>query len=62
MELFLPGFHESLLKAYQADGEEAKKVIAVGESKPDSALDSSTLAAWTMLINELMNLDEVLNK
>jgi len=24
--------------------------------------DVSTLAAWTMLVNELMNLDEVLNK
>ena len=27
-----------------------------------SALDPATLAAWTMLINELMNLDEFLNK
>ena len=41
---------------------DAKQLIAVGESKPDPALDVSTLAAWTMLANELMNLDEVLNK
>ena len=36
--------------------------MAVGESKADPALDPPTLAAWTMLANELMNLDEVLNK
>ena len=42
--------------------DDAKKLIAVGESKADPALDAATLAAWTMLANELMNLDEVLNK
>ena len=47
---------------YQAHADEAKKLIAVGESKADPALDPATLAAWTMLANELMNLDEVLNK
>ena len=35
---------------------------AKGEAKSDAALDPPTLAAWTMLTNELMNLDEVLNK
>ena len=39
-----------------------RKLIAVGESKADPTLDPPTLAAWTMLANELMNLDEVLNK
>jgi hypothetical protein len=47
---------------YQANPEDARKLIAVGESRPDAALDAPTLAAWTMLCNELMNLDEVLNK
>jgi hypothetical protein len=37
-------------------------LIAFGESKPDAKLDASELAAWTMLANQLMNLDEVLNK
>ena len=27
-----------------------------------ASLNASELAAWTMLVNELMNLDEVLNK
>lgn len=47
---------------YQHDPEDAKKLISVGESKADPSLDPQTLAAWTMLVNELMNLDEVLNK
>ncbi len=51
-----------LLANYKAKPEEAKKLIAVGDSKPNATLDPSSLAAWTMLVNELMNLDEVLNK
>ena len=39
-----------------------RSCIAVGESKPTRRSIPSTLAAWTMLANELMNLDEVLNK
>jgi hypothetical protein len=52
----------ALSKHYQADAEDAKKLIAVGETKADASLDPPTLAAWTMLCNELMNLDEVLDK
>jgi hypothetical protein len=51
-----------LLSYYKAEPLEAKKLITVGESKADSTLDPSTLAAWTMLTNALLNLDEVLNK
>jgi hypothetical protein len=51
-----------LLAFYKAHPEDAGKLLAVGESKADPALDAPTLAAWTMLANELMNLDEVLNK
>ena len=36
--------------------------MTVGESPVDPKLDPPTLAAWTMLTNEMMNLDEVLNK
>ena len=51
-----------LLPYYREHPKDAAEVIAVGESKADPALDVPTLAAWTMLANELMNLDEVLNK
>ena len=52
----------ALLKHYQADPAGAKNLLAVGQSPVDPKLDPATLAAWTMLTNELMNLDEVLNK
>jgi hypothetical protein len=51
-----------LQKYYHANPKDAAKLINVGESRPDVTLDAPTLAAWTMLANELMNLDEVLNK
>jgi mono/diheme cytochrome c family protein len=47
---------------YQSHPDEGAKLLAVGESKPDRTIDPATLAAWTMLTNELMNLDEFLNK
>jgi hypothetical protein len=46
---------------YGAHPEEAKQLIAIGDSKPRHP-DQAQLAAWTMLTNELMNLDEVLCK
>lgn len=50
------------LHHYQAKPEEAKKLITVGESKPDPKLDAIPFAAWTMVCNQLMNLDEVVSK
>jgi energy-converting hydrogenase A subunit M len=47
---------------YAIHPDEAAKLVAVGESKADSTVNVAVLAAWTMLTNELMNLDEVLNK
>ena len=47
---------------YAAHAEDAQQLLTVGESKPDPALDPAALAAWTMLTNELLNLDEVLTK
>ncbi len=53
---------DGLQKYYEAHPADAAKLIAEGDSKADPALKVPTLAAWTMLANELMNLDEVLNK
>jgi hypothetical protein len=52
----------ALLKHYQANPAGAKDLLTVGQSPVDPKLDRPTLAAWTMLTNEMMNLDEVLNK
>lgn len=54
--------YEDLLKHYLSHAEDAKLLIAVGESKPNAALNPAQLAAWTMVCNQVMNLDEVLNK
>ena len=47
---------------YGRNVEAAKKLIAVGESKPDAALNPSDLAAWTVVANLVLNLDEVITK
>jgi hypothetical protein len=41
---------------------DAEKLLATGERRPDPALEPASFAALTVLTNELMNLDEVLNK
>ena len=50
-----------LAEWYKAHPDDARQVVAVGESKP-RASDPAVLAAWTMLTNQLMNLDEFLCK
>ena len=61
-QTIVQGSLAELLGFYQGHASDAKEVIQVGESKADPAIDPALLAAWTMLTNELMNLDEVLNK
>jgi hypothetical protein len=51
-----------LLAHYRSKPEDASALIGVGATKADSFLDAAQLAAWTMLCNQIMNLDEVLNK
>jgi Protein of unknown function (DUF1553)/Protein of unknown function (DUF1549)/Concanavalin A-like lectin/glucanases superfamily/Planctomycete cytochrome C len=51
-----------LLASYKSAPDDAHKLLEVGESKVDESLAPPTLAAYTMVANELMNLDEVLNK
>ena len=47
---------------YQLQPEAAKEMLSMGESKPSDKLPAAHLAALTMVANQLMNLDEVLNK
>lgn len=51
-----------LKKQFAAKPDDARKLISFGESKADPSLVATELAAWTMLANEVLNLDEVLNK
>ncbi len=52
----------ALRQYYAEHAEDARQLIAVGESPADPSLDASLLASWTMLTNQLMNLDEVVTK
>ncbi len=47
---------------YSADPAAATALVTLGESKPDPALPPVELAAWTMIANQLLNLDESLTK
>lgn len=47
---------------YRQSPRDTADLLAVGESKPDAKVDPASLAAYTMVANELMNLDETLNK
>jgi mono/diheme cytochrome c family protein len=58
----LVSVYKDHLDAYTKDVAAARKLIAVGESKPDATLAPSELAALTMVANLILNLDEVINK
>jgi hypothetical protein len=51
-----------LLSYYRSHPEDARQLVDVGESSVDEKLDVATLAAWTMVANQLLNLDEALCK
>jgi hypothetical protein len=53
---------DELLAHYQAHLQDAPQLLKVGESPVDPSIDVNQLAAWTMVCNQLLNLDEVLNK
>ena len=54
--------YEAQQAAYAADPEAAKKVLTVGENKPPDGLDPVELAAWTLVANCILNLDETMSK
>jgi hypothetical protein len=47
---------------YDANADAAKKLIEIGESKANAELPAPKLAAMTLVANQLLNLDEALNK
>jgi hypothetical protein len=54
--------YRSFLKHYDSVPGDAKKLVGVGEKKAADDVPVVELAAWTMVANQLMNLDEVLVK
>jgi hypothetical protein len=53
---------KKFLAEYAQSGDAAKKVIANGESKAKAALPPNELAAWTLVANLVLNLDETINR
>lgn len=54
--------HQGYAEHYASHLEDADALIKVGESAADNSLDPQAVAAWTMVCNQIMNLDEALNK
>jgi hypothetical protein len=50
------------LASYTARPEDAKKAVAAGESKFDASLPVPELAAWTLVANLVLNLDETVTR
>jgi hypothetical protein len=53
---------DQMQKHYAADPKAAHALVHEGESKPAANIPEPELAAWTMIANEMLNLDETLNK
>jgi mono/diheme cytochrome c family protein len=50
------------LARFRAEPEAARKLVRAGEVPPDPSRSAEELAAWTMLGNLVLNLDEVINR
>ena len=53
---------ENHLSQFQSDPESAQQLIKIGESMASESIETIKLAAWTMIANLILNLDEVLTK
>jgi hypothetical protein len=58
----LVSFYELNFAEFKAAEAEAAKLIAIGENPPDQALAKPELAAWTLVANLVLCLDEVVTK
>jgi len=47
---------------YKADPEAARRAVSHGESKHAAGVPTDELAAWTLVANMMLNLDEALNR
>ncbi|MFI5384795.1 MAG: PSD1 and planctomycete cytochrome C domain-containing protein [Fimbriimonadales bacterium] len=56
------GFLDVQLARYRAEPKEAEKTLAVGESSRDRTISAPEHAAWTLVCNMILNLDETLTQ
>jgi mono/diheme cytochrome c family protein len=62
LETVLQQSLDEMQKHYAADPAGAHDLVAVGEKPRDPAIPAPELAAWTMVVSEVLNLDETLDK
>jgi hypothetical protein len=62
MAAMLESSLSDMQKHYAADPKAAGQLIGVGEKKRDPSIPPAELAAWTMVANEMLNLDETVTK
>jgi Protein of unknown function (DUF1553)/Protein of unknown function (DUF1549)/Planctomycete cytochrome C len=53
---------ESFRKRFSNDSQSAAQLIATGQSKPRITINATELAAWTLLANLVLNLDETVTR
>lgn len=58
----LVGFFEANRARLQTDPKEAEKLLAIGQSPRDHAVDTATLAAWSMTARAILNLHETITR
>jgi hypothetical protein len=58
----LNGAFQDFVAHYTREAGAAKELITLGETKPDPRYNPGELAAWTMIGNVILNLDEVMTK
>src|SRR5262249_38132034 len=58
----LLGVYQQALERFRKDANAAKKLLAVGDSPRDPALDDAELAAWATVASLILNLDETITK
>ena len=58
----LLGMYQEALAKFSKDPAAAKKLLSVGESPRDAKLNEAELAAWTTVMNVVLNLDEAITK
>jgi hypothetical protein len=54
--------YEVQLAKFRKDADAAKKLLSVGELPRDDKLDLAELAAWAVVANTILNLDETMTR
>lgn len=62
MEQVLEQSYKEMQEHYASDAAAAQSLVSVGDSRRASGIPAPELAAWTMVVSEMLNLDEALNK